>query len=231
METRDLKSAVKHVNANGLLLVFPINNKPEPNSLWRCFYSRTKMLWEWSEKGDERVPLIWHLREELSRSRKVVYVKWYQGRATLFSFDLFRAVLSYFLRIPFEERPTLNSDALNILSLLEDDSPLPTKELRALSELSGKHNEARFNKAIKQLSQRLLVVGFGEIEEGGFPSLALGSTKVLFEDLWDEANALTGEEAEKVIEKYLPHGSLLRKYFENNLKKFAKESLREVSPL
>ncbi|MBS2027495.1 MAG: hypothetical protein JST54_06265 [Deltaproteobacteria bacterium] len=44
---------------------------------------------------------------------------------------------------------------------------------------------------MKALWTRLLIVGAGEVDDGAFPSLAIGSTALLFEDLWrarSEAN-------------------------------------------
>lgn len=87
------KSAVKKINDRGALLVFPINNKKEPASLWSEFYPRTKMRWEWDDDGDNKVGDLWLLMKKLSDSRQVVYSKWYQGRATFFSRDLFTALL------------------------------------------------------------------------------------------------------------------------------------------
>src|SRR5687768_456182 len=89
----DVKSAVAKVNKRGMLLVFPINNRKEPASLWGEFYQKTEMRWEWDEEGDSRVAELWHLRERLSKSGKVVYTKWYRGRATLISRELFPALL------------------------------------------------------------------------------------------------------------------------------------------
>src|SRR5262245_39894917 len=95
------KSAAIHaIQRHGMLLVFPIDNAREPKSLWSVFYPRAKMRWEWDENGDDRVSRLWHLREELSRSGRVVYGKWFRGRATFFSRDLFRALLSVYMRQP-----------------------------------------------------------------------------------------------------------------------------------
>ncbi|HMN67936.1 MAG TPA: hypothetical protein PKC28_05290, partial [Bdellovibrionales bacterium] len=74
--------AIKAIDKKGALLVYPLNNKKEPASIWSELFPRTKMRWEWDAGSDNRVAELWYLREELSRSRKVVYVKWYQGRAT-----------------------------------------------------------------------------------------------------------------------------------------------------
>jgi hypothetical protein len=48
---------------------------------------------------------------------------------------------------------------------------------------------------MKELWSRLLIVGFGEVDEGAFPSLAVGATRLLFEPLYEEAKELAPGEA------------------------------------
>ena len=47
--------------------------------------------------------------------------------------------------------------------------------------------ESTYSKATQELWRRLLIVGHGEIDDGAFPSLAMGSTQLMFEDLWQAA--------------------------------------------
>ncbi len=209
----DVRSAVAKVNKRGMLLVFPINNKKEPPSLWTEFFPRTEMRWEWDENGDERVSQLWHLRERLSVSRKVVYTKWFRGRATVISFELFRAMLVV-LSSSQSEHPTLNFQSREVLDLLNEDSPLSTKALKRAADLQGREMEKVYNAALKELWARLFIVGFGEVDEGAFPSLAIGSTRVIFEELWHESLALSDDDAREIIERYLPKGSVFRKYFD-----------------
>jgi hypothetical protein len=196
-----------------MLLVFPINNKKEPPSLWTEFFPRTEMRWEWDENGDQRVSQLWHLRERLSVSRKVVYTKWFRGRATVISFELFRAMLVV-LGSTKSEHPALNFQSREVLDLLNEDSPLSTKALKRAADLQGREMEKLYNAALKDLWARLFIVGFGEVDEGAFPSLAIGSTRVIFEELWQESLALPEDEAREIVEKYLPKGSAFRKYFD-----------------
>src|SRR5687768_12915388 len=88
------QKALKAIKEKHALLVFPINNKKEPLSLWQCLYPRSEMRWEWDEGGDNRVATLWHLRAQLSTSREVIYSKWYQGRATFFSKEAFVRLMS-----------------------------------------------------------------------------------------------------------------------------------------
>ncbi len=210
------KDAIEAIDRYGILLVYPIDNALEPRSLWSVAYPRTKMRWEWDDDGDHRVADLWHLREQLSSSRKVIYVKWFRGRATFLSRDLFRALLAVYSRQPGFS--ALSREAREILALLDENSPRSTKELKRATELVGRALEPTYVKALQQLWDRLLVVAFGEVDEGAFPSLAIGSTKLLFEALYQEARELSAAEAENVIAKYFVT-PLLRKQHERILRK------------
>lgn len=183
------EDAVRAINKNGALLVFPINNKKEPSSLWYKFYPRTRMRWEWDEHGDNRLSGLWLLRSTLSLSREVVYTKWYRGRATFLSRRLFVAMLAG-LQAVAEVKTTLSRNALEILEILEIDSPMSTKALKTACGLRGRSNEAAYESALKELWSRLQIVAFGEVDEGAFPSLAIGATSRIFEDLVVKAKQL-----------------------------------------
>ena len=92
---KSMQKSIEAIEKHGILLVFPIKNKTQPLSLWSVLHPRTTMRWEWDETGDGKLFALWRLREELSRSRKVVYAKWFQGRATFFSQEVFVHLLSY----------------------------------------------------------------------------------------------------------------------------------------
>lgn len=189
-----LKTAVSHIEDAGILLVYPIHNRKEPESLWTRFYPKTKMRWEWDSDGDDRVASLWILREELSRSRKVVYSKWFQGRATFFSRTVFKALV----RMKGQD-PLLSRQSQEILQLLQEDSPLSTKEIKAATELKGRSLEPVYNRAMKELWSQFQIVGFGEKDDGAFPSLLAGATSVIFEDLWQEAQELSLLDAERIV--------------------------------
>ncbi len=205
-------SAIKKIEKSGILLVFPIHNKKEPDSLWAQFHPRKKMIWKWDDDGDNKVGKMWMLMKRLSDSRKVVYSKWYQGRATFFS----RTVFTAMMRILNEKMNTteLSKTEKLIYETLEMDSPLSTKQLKILTELQGKFNEPVYTKALKTLFSRLLIVAYGEVADGAFPSLALGATKNLYEELWQDAQDLSLEEATEILNAYLPLGSSFRKFFD-----------------
>jgi hypothetical protein len=209
--------AISSINTHGALLVFPINNRELPNSLWSEFFPKTKMVWEWNEDSDYKVADTWQLMKTLSDCREVVYSKWYQGRATFFSRELFTAMLSVArtARIPRHE---LSETARVLFEVLENNSPLSTKELKAVTDLRGKHNEAAYSRGMKELFTRFLIVGFGEVEDGAFPSLAVGATELLFEDLWRDGAEMPARKARAVIDRLLPVGSHFRKFLEKTAK-------------
>jgi hypothetical protein len=210
-------AAISHIEKHGALLVFPINNQELPKSLWAEFYPRTAMIWDWNEDGDYKVARMWQLMKQLSDCRKVVYSKWYQGRATFFSRDLFAAMLCLAgtTRVPRHE---LSMTARTLFEVLENNSPLSTKQLKALTELQGKRNEAAYSRGMKELFTRFLIVGFGEVEDGAFPSLAVGATELLFEELWREGADMSPRNASALIDAFMPAGSHFRKFLQKTVR-------------
>ncbi len=181
------RQAIRAINEHGILLTFPIKNSPLPLSLWSAFFPKSKMRWEWDDNGDSRVANLWHLREELSRSGEVVYAKWFQGRATFFSKEIFIALLQ-----SAQVLPPPHEEAERLFEILSENSPLSTKLLKKYSEMQGKFFESTFDRALKALWQRLWIVGYGEEDDGAFPSLRVGATALLFEELWDAAKNKNG---------------------------------------
>lgn len=175
----NLSKACEAIDKHGMLLVFPINNHKEPRSLWHEFYPRSEMRWTWDEGGDDRVMKMWYGMKKLSQDKRVVYSKWYQGRATFFSREVFSLLRSYLA----PQRTQLSRQARELLETLESDSPLSTKKLKKMTDLQGKDNERVYQKAMKSLFEQMWIVGFGEVDDGAFPSLAVGAATLIYEDL------------------------------------------------
>ena len=187
------KKALQAIESRGCLLVYPLGNRREPLSIWSELFPRSLMRWDWDSKGDTRVSDLWHLKTELSRSRKVVYSKWFQNRATLFSFEVATHLLAFFRSATRAEE--LRGDSRLALDCLRADSPLSTKQLKAALELEGRLLEPTYNRALKPMWQNLLIVGFGEFADSSFPSLGIGSTEVLFEELWAASLGVDSKDA------------------------------------
>jgi hypothetical protein len=195
------------------LLVFPIHNREQPHSLWSEFFPKTRMVWEWNEDSDHRVGDMWQMMKRLSDCRDVVYSKWYQGRATFFSHELFTAMLAL-RRTCLTPRHELSETARILFEVLENNSPLSTKELKQLTDLQGRRHESAYARGMKELFTKLLIVGYGEVDDGAFPSLAVGATELMFEDLWKEGARLPRGKAQATVDRWMPEGSHFRRYFE-----------------
>lgn len=205
--------AIQAIDKHGALLVYPIKNKAEPLSLWSTLYPRTEMVWAWDDEADNKVALLWHLREQLSTSEKVVYAKWYQGRATFFSKEVFTALMT--LLAPQKK---LSQNARHILEVLEQDSPISTKQIKQAVDLQGRSFEGFYNKAMKELWDHMLIVAFGEVQDSSFPSLAVGSTKLIFEELWRKSKELSPDEAQAILDKSLSRDNPFINYAKKLLK-------------
>lgn len=186
--------AIAGINKKGGLLVYPIKNKKEPESIWSVLFPRTEMRWSWDEDADNRVGRVWLLKEELSRSGEVVYGKWFKGRATFLSFDAFKNLRAYLREVPLR-RP----EAHQMLEVLEMDSPLSTKQLKVAVELQGRLFESTFTKAQRELFEKLEIVGFGEVEDSAFPSMAIGASKLIFEELCLASDEISSSAAEEFL--------------------------------
>jgi hypothetical protein len=201
--------ARRAIEEHGVLLVYPIDNRAEPPSLWRALHPRSPMRWAWDEGADDRVVALWHLRERLAASRAVVYGKWFQGRATFFARPLYTAMLAHVRQEPL----LLSSEARELLALVEEDSPQSTKMLRRAAGLGGRAYERVWTRAMRELWTRLLIVGTGEIDDGAFPSLAVGATRWIFEDIWDATSEPPSEEQRALVATHLPATSAFGKHW------------------
>lgn len=205
--------ALKAIDEHGILLVYPLENASDPPSLWSVAYPGEKMSWEWDDEGDDRVADLWHVRAELSSSRKAIYTKWYKGRATFLSLPVFQAMLALSLKT---EHDRLSRHAADILSLLEERSPISTKQLKKAANLVGRALEPTYQKALKELWERFLIVAYGEVDEGAFPSLAIGATNQLFEDLYSEAQAMPAESAKKIVFEKLRRSKAFADFYQKS---------------
>lgn len=210
MKLSKRQKIIKAIEAEGCLLVYPLDNRQEPKSIWSALYPRTAMRWEWDENGDNRVGELWGLRTELSESREVVYAKWFRNRATFFSKEVFVNLLAYLGSS--QNRVPLLRDSQEALDLLLVDSPQSTPTLKENLGLRGKFLEGQYNRTLKPLWNYLYLVGFGETEDSSFPSLNIGATATLFEELWLKSQKIPADKAEAQLRKILGEDNLFFKY-------------------
>lgn len=204
------------INERGCLLVYPLENRKEPASLWTELYPRTKMRWEWDQEGDNRVAEMWVMREELSRSEEVIYAKWFRNRATFFSKEVFVHLLAWLGSSQGQvDLPRSSQEALDSFLL---DSPQSTKIIKENLGWQGKMMESHYNRAMKPLWNYLFLVGYGEVQDSSFPSLNMAATQNLFEDLWLESQGITATAAEEFLRKKLGPDNLFFKYAQKLVK-------------
>lgn len=223
MSKKHKAKALAAIESRGIMLVFPINNAKDPHSIWNELHPRKKMRWEWDDDdGDNSVFDLWHLRTELALSRQVVYTKWYRGRATFFSLPVFRAFLTLSLHQATNRGRSggLSTDAKNLLAILEEKSPRSTKELKKESGLVGRALEPSYQKALKQLWESMQIVAYGEVDDGAFPSLAIGATSALFEDLFLEAKKQEPGNALALIKEKLASSPAVERFFSKTYPKY-----------
>ncbi|KHD87628.1 MAG: hypothetical protein OM95_13670 [Bdellovibrio sp. ArHS] len=204
------RKMVEAIERRGCLLVYPLQNRPEPASLWSELYPRSKMVWEWDADADGRVSEMWILREELSRSEDVVYAKWFRNRATFFSKKVFINLLAYFGTS--HERVHLPKASEQALESFLMDSPQSTKIIKENLGWQGKMMESHYNRAMKPLWNYLFIVGYGEVDDSSFPSLNMAATQNLYEDLWLASQQISEEQAEKFLLEHLGEKNLFMKY-------------------
>ena len=221
-----LARAEEAIEREGALLVYPIGNRREPRSLWHVLHPRREMRWAGDEGADMRVVRLWQLREQLASRRQVVYSKWFKGRAVFFARPVFGAMLAVSRCLPL----ALSPDARELLTLLEEDSPQSTKQLRRAAGLTGRQSERTWTSALRELWERLLIVGTGEVEDGAFPSLAIGATRWIFEGLWERAEAGPSPEQQRLIARVFAPASSLGKHWQRVLKA-AQRGVREEAEL
>jgi hypothetical protein len=61
---------------------------------------------------------------------------------------------------------------------------------------------------------KLLIVGFGEVDDGAFPSLAVGATELLHDDLCRDAEVMPIRRAQEIIDRFMPVSSDFRRFWD-----------------
>jgi hypothetical protein len=113
-----------------------------------------------------------------------------------------------------DARRRLSSTARILFEVLENNSPLSTRKLKERTDLQGRLHEAEYSRAMKELFSLLLIVGFGEVDDGAFPSLAVGATELLYDDLWRQAEGMSLRKAQTTVDRWMPQPSHFRRFFD-----------------
>ena len=88
--------------------------------------------------------------------------------------------------------------------------------MKELTDLQGRLHEAEYSRATKELFTRLWIVGFGEVDDGAFPSLAVGATELIFDDLWRQAEGMSEGRAQKTLDQGMPGSTHCRRFFDKS---------------
>jgi hypothetical protein len=107
------------------------------------------------------------------------------------------------------KRKGLSKGSLSVLETLEEESPLSTKSLKRKVKLQGRAFEGAYLQCLKPLWTRGLIVGYGEVDEGAFPSLAMGATQLIFEELWNKAQKISESRAFETLQESLKGNPLI----------------------
>jgi len=212
------QKALAAINERHVQLVYPIQNAREPRSLWHSLHPRSAMRWDWSEDADQRVVDLWHLKDDLCLGREVVYAKWFRGRATFFSRAIFVPILAL-LGTTRAEALRRNANASRLYAELLDNSPQTPRRLRQAVDLVGSHNRGDYERGVKLLWEQLVIVGTGEVDEGQFPALAMGATRHILEDLWEEAAGMEPRDAEARCQALLPAASPFSRFLDRLMRR------------
>lgn len=165
LSIRTSSDAVRFINLVGFCVLFPVKNVPL-SSLYYAVAKRPPTGWgKYSQ-------LIWKWKDELPKSRRAFYGKFFKGRATFLSLEF----LPHFLATEgtaldaneaeeFYEAGRITRNALELWQALAQHGPLPTLELRHACKLETQAGNARFKKAMLELQGLLIVTHSGAAQE------------------------------------------------------------------
>jgi hypothetical protein len=165
LSIRTPSDAVRFINLVGFCVLFPVKNVPL-SSLYYAVAKRPPTGWgKYSQ-------LIWKWKDELPKSRRAFYGKFFKGRATFLSLEF----LPHFLATEgtaldaneaeeFYEAGRITRNALELWQALAQHGPLPTLELRHACKLETQAGNARFKKAMLELQGLLIVTHSGAAQE------------------------------------------------------------------
>ena len=85
--------------------------------------------------------------------------------------------------------------------------------MKQAADLRGREHEPAFTRGMKELWLRMLIVAWGERDDGAFPSLQAGASKLLHHAAWQAGREMTEAEAIATIDRFWTEDSPFRRYF------------------
>jgi len=163
-----IAEAAKYIRAVGFCVLYSTEATPLPS----LYYHVTKRNLREEHVWDKYSILIWRWKDELPRSRKAFYGKYFRGRGTFISLDhlpnflaMNEAAVSPADHERFYAEGRIRGDARAIWESLEKYGPLATLELRHTSKMDTKAGNVRFKRAILDLQRLLIAVHSGTEQE------------------------------------------------------------------
>ncbi len=178
-----LASAVALIEERGCVAVFPDTaRKSSPwVSLWELYYPRSPFRWNWEEGADPRVVRLWWLKDELARSKRVVYGRFFGNRPVFLSLGEAAKIVKN-----HPQPQSLSALARECLSQLEDNSPLTKRMIsRELRKSGYEFSRSEIDRALLDLQKSFRIVSLGdsEREAGPMPSSEYAATALVFPQL------------------------------------------------
>jgi hypothetical protein len=114
--------------------------------------------------------IVWQVQEELPRSRRGHYGKFLAGKGAVASLEMLLDLLTLAGGPDIGRQwasGRLSRDAVGISQILADAGPVRGDELRKRAGLSGKNDARRFEAAMSELQQLLLIAATDQIQGNG----------------------------------------------------------------
>ena len=205
-KVRTLDQAARAVKELGFCLLFP-GKKLRLPSLVEAVEGR--LLPDYNPRRDwsSEFLRVWKWKDELPRKRLAWYGKYFRGRGTFLAPEF----LAYFYRL--EGTPgsdddyarlyrdgRISADARLVCAELLEHGPLGSMELRYALKWEGKRGNQRFQRALRELQSRLVLVHWGtKAETKAWESAVYQFTPRAFPKAVRKASKLTVEDARRRI--------------------------------
>ena len=182
--SQQIIKALKLINEFKILYVFPAKNKKTTSeSLWNLLHPRSIFSWKWDETADPKVVRLWWLKDELARSQKALYGRFFSNQPCFVSLD-------HAMKNKWGDQNSDdfegNNDSLEkaILDSLASNSPQTKRMLKKIIQVDIEaHTKYEWNKAFEKLQRKKLICNLGDSErENSFmPSTEYGFIPTIFE--------------------------------------------------
>lgn len=164
-QSKQQAKCIDYINEVGVVSVFPA--KSTMPSLFKFLHPRSKFSWVWDEYGDSKVVKLWWLKNDIARSKKVLYGRFFSNQPVFVSLD--RAE-EFKAKIKPKAKTKLES---YILENLELNSPQTLRMLKRQARHDGvEFLRSEWQRALVSLQKQFLISSLGdsERESGPMPS-------------------------------------------------------------